>query len=93
MTWTTENLQRHILHLFETSVLSVAAVLTLAVVVCGGGLLLIQNNLPAPDALMKTLPFRLSFPFESTDRPKLKMDLHFLDFPDSFLLTAGQKCV
>lgn len=50
-----------------------------------------HNNLPAPDALMKTLPFRLSFPLESTERPKLKMDLHFLDFPDSFLLQQWDK--
>lgn len=39
---------------------------------------------------MNTLPFRLSFPFESTERPRLKMDLHLLDFPDNFLLTDKQ---
>lgn len=61
------------------------------VVVWDGGLLSKHNNLPAPDALMKTLPFRLSFPLESTERPKLKMDLHFLDFPDSFLLQQWAK--
>lgn len=37
--------------------------------------------------LIKTLPLRLSFPLESmTDRPRLKMDFHFLDFPENFLL-------
>lgn len=35
---------------------------------------------------MNTLPLRFSFPFESTERPRLKMDLHFFDFPDNFLL-------
>lgn len=35
---------------------------------------------------MNTLPLRFSFPFESTERPRLKIDLHFLDFPDNFLL-------
>lgn len=40
-----------------------------------------------PCARMKTLPLRLSFPFDSTDRPRLKIDFHFLDFPENFLLT------
>lgn len=61
------------------------------VVICDGGFLSKHNTLPAPDALMKTLPFRLSFPLESTERPKLKMDRHFLDFPDSFLLQQRDK--
>lgn len=40
---------------------------------------------------MNTLPFRFSFPFESTERPRLKMDLHFFDFPDNFLLIEKKK--
>lgn len=40
---------------------------------------------------MNTLPFRLSFPFESTDRPRLKMDFHFFDFPENFLLANKQR--
>lgn len=36
---------------------------------------------------MNTLPFRLSFPFESVaDLPRLKIDFHLFDFPDNFLL-------
>lgn len=52
------------------------------------------DTLPViPGALMNTLPFRLSFPFESTERPRLKMDLHFLDFPENFLLTEKKQSV
>lgn len=40
-----------------------------------------------PCARMKTLPLRLSFPFDSTDLPRLKIDFHFFDFPENFLLT------
>lgn len=65
-------------------------VLTLSKAAMNGGFLL--NTVPViPGALMNTLPFRLSFPFVSTERPRLKMDLHFLDFPDSFLLTKKKK--
>lgn len=39
-----------------------------------------------PCALINTLPLRLSFPFDSTDRPRLKMDFHLFDFPENFLL-------
>lgn len=42
---------------------------------------------------MNTLPLRFSFPFESTERPRLKMDLHFFDFPDNFLLIEKKKSV
>lgn len=54
------------------------------------GVLLILCVPVIPDALMNTLPFRLSFPFESTDRPKLKMDFHFFDFPENFLLEINR---
>lgn len=40
---------------------------------------------------MNTLPLRLSFPLPSaTDRPRLKMDFHFFDFPENFLLLWRQ---
>lgn len=46
-----------------------------------------RDTLPViPGVLMNTLPLRFSFPFGSTERPRLKMDRHFFDFPDNFLL-------
>ena len=51
----------------------------------------LENSPVIPCALMNTLPFRLSFPFESTDLPRLKMDFHFFDFPEIFLLADNKR--
>lgn len=52
----------------------------------------LRGHVPViPGLLMNTLPLRFSFPFESTERPRLKMDLHFFDFPDNFLLIEKKK--
>ena len=64
-----------------------------AVVVASSGLVYYGSALPDMFcSLINTLPLRFSLPLLSvTDLPRLKMDFHFLDFPDNLRLQSGDE--